>query len=66
MAYKEGDIVVITGNDILEHVFNIGQECTYIKAYSGDVHELSGLYGITDIQNICKQSVSGNCFKNKE
>ena len=67
MAYKNGDIVIITGNDMLEHVFENGQECTYIQEYAHNVHELSGLYGILeDFKSICKQSVSGNCFKIKK
>ena len=66
MAYKNGDKVIITGNNMLDHVFEINQECTYIQDYGSNVHELSGLYGvIEEYRTITKQSVSGNCFKAK-
>jgi hypothetical protein len=68
--FIKGDKVIITGNDSLEHYFEIGQECTYIQDYGHGVHELQGEYGYSlsrdfRYNTVTNQSVSATCFKEK-
>jgi len=63
--FTKGDKVIITNNDWLQHNFEIGQECTYIQDYGGNIHELKGKNQVNPFADDepIKQSVSGTCFK---